>query len=280
MKKAIAIILSVIILVCLTGCNNTAKVPIEDYKWSMATIQSMDNNGAFIAYDPDVAIDPEYSYAGQCTPMEMDCYVSDGKITIKNKTHNQVYYGTCELTENNRDSAIYEITILDEKGTAVTAMTTYADGTEAPTLIISMGGYTLNFVESNTEDDTQIGVIFQTTLPLEEAIPKQDFQSKDDLINYINNNFADCKYFYAFQDANISQPKSNLIDTEDFHSYYTHIEIPDNCWLIAYNIYKTSEETYYIKASLPITLNTETTLDYTFGQQWIYYIRVAVTPES
>ena len=47
MKKVITIFLSAIFLVCLVGCGNTAKVPIEDYDWNMATIQSMESNGAF-----------------------------------------------------------------------------------------------------------------------------------------------------------------------------------------------------------------------------------------
>jgi len=280
MKKIITVFLSTILLFSLVGCSKTAKVPIEDYKWSMATIQSVDNNGAFIAYDPDVAIDPEYSYAGQCTPMEMDCYVSDGKITIKDKTHNQVYYGTCELTENNRDSAIYEITILDEKGTAVTAITTHADGTEAPTLIISMGGYTLNFTKSNTEDDTQVGVIFQTTLPLKEAIQNQEFENKYYLQDYIDANFLDCKYFYVFDDAYNGEPKSNLtLDAENSHLYSANIKLPEDFWLIAYNIYETSDGKYYIDASLPMTLNTESTMYYSFGENPnTYSLQVTIAP--
>ena len=148
MKKFITIFLSVLLFVCLVGCGNTAKVPIENYDWNMATIQTMDNNGAFIAYDPDIVIDPEYNYS-HCTPMEMTCEANDGKITIFDKTNNKTYYGTYKITDNSPETTIYEIEINEKEGTAVASMTKYPDGTGMATLIISVDGYSLKFQTGN-----------------------------------------------------------------------------------------------------------------------------------
>ena len=148
MKRFIAVILSVLLFVSLVGCNNTAKVPIENYDWSMATIQSTENNGAFIVYDPDIVIDPEYTYS-HCAPMKMTCEAKDGKITISDKTNNKTYEGTYKVTDKSPESTIYEITIGEKEGTAVTAMTKYPNGTGMATLIISVDGYSLNFQTGN-----------------------------------------------------------------------------------------------------------------------------------
>lgn len=54
-----------------------------------------------------------------------------------------------KVTDNSPESTIYEITIGEKEGTAVTAMTKYPDGTGMATLIISVDGYSLNFQTGN-----------------------------------------------------------------------------------------------------------------------------------
>ena len=45
----------------------------------------------------------------------------------------------------NKNTLYYRITIDGKSGFACVAMTTYADGTEEPTLPISLDGYSIDF---------------------------------------------------------------------------------------------------------------------------------------
>ena len=77
--------------------------------------------------------------------IEMTLSAKDGKITITDITNSTVYEGTYTVSGRNPKGTDYHITIDDKFGYAGVAMTTYADGTEEPTLPITLGGYSMYF---------------------------------------------------------------------------------------------------------------------------------------
>lgn len=81
--------------------------------------------------------------------VDLMCSAADGKLTITNKTNDEIYQGTYKLSDNSLESTIYEVSIDDDTGNAVTAYTKYEDGfantSKTPTLIITIGDYTLDF---------------------------------------------------------------------------------------------------------------------------------------
>ena len=83
--------------------------------------------------------------------MNLDCVVSDGEYTITDVTNNIEYGGTYKVMEENKDSVIYSLISEEGTGMAVTSITKGDDGSRTPTLIISMGGYDLNFQSEELE---------------------------------------------------------------------------------------------------------------------------------
>lgn len=135
----LAVTVSVLTTFCLSGCGNSAKVFIEDYQWEVTTIQDLDN-GTVVACSGDNAdLFPDAS------EIVMSCITDSKEITLTNQTDNQIYNGTYVKYSSKPDSVIYSIQIGEDAGTAVCAWTTYQDGSKTPTLILSIGDYTLNF---------------------------------------------------------------------------------------------------------------------------------------
>ncbi len=146
MKKAGIFLLSVA-MICLMGCNSSQRVSIDAYYWRMTTVQGPEGeNGAIIAC-PAAQAD---IYEG-AEILELTCEAKDGSLTLTDLTNNESYTGTYRAMQKSPRDILYEITMADETGHAVTALTTYFDGGESPTLIISLGGYDINFTGTASE---------------------------------------------------------------------------------------------------------------------------------
>ena len=140
MKKIISILfLLSIMLFALSACR-MGKPKIEDYEWKMRTIMHAEDNQ--VIYD---AAAEESSTHPEATIIEMTLVAKDGKITITDVTNGKTYEGTYTVSGKNPEGTDYHITIDGKSGYATVAMTTYADGTEEPTLPISLDGYSLYF---------------------------------------------------------------------------------------------------------------------------------------
>ena len=89
--------------------------------------------------------------------INMTLTASDGEFTVKDNDGGQTYTGEYKVTDVTMGSATYEISIDGESGHAVTAMTTYADGTREPTLAMRIGEYWLSFYDDgqNNKGETQ-----------------------------------------------------------------------------------------------------------------------------
>ena len=130
--------MSIMILV-LSACG-MGKPRIEDYEWKMRTIMHTEDNR--IVYD---AVAEESTTHPEAKIIEMTLVAKDGKITITDVTSGKTYEGTYTVSGRNPEGTDYHITIDGKSGYAGVAMTTYADGSEEPTLPISLDGYSMYF---------------------------------------------------------------------------------------------------------------------------------------
>ena len=140
MKKIISVLLLLSIAVFALSACGMGKPKIEDYEWKMRTIMHAEDNQ--VIYD---AAAEESSTHPEATIIEMTLVAKDGKITITDVTNGKTYEGTYTVSGKNPEGTDYHITIDGKSGYATVAMTTYADGTEEPTLPISLDGYSLYF---------------------------------------------------------------------------------------------------------------------------------------
>ena len=100
----------------------------------------------------------------------MSCQAKDGSLTLSDLTTGKNAQGSFRLVQTSPDSAIYEITfpgeiqlgrrvLIPEAGSSqspghgVAAMTTYHDGSQTPTFILSLGNYVLNFQASSSGEE-------------------------------------------------------------------------------------------------------------------------------
>ena len=136
--KSILILLTALTL-ALSACG-MGKVKIEDYEWKMRTIMHGEDN--------QVVVDAvgEYDTAHpEAKIIDMILTAKEGKITITDNTNNKTYEGTYTVEQKTPAGTDYKVTIDGKEGYATVAMTTYADGTEEPTLPINLGTHSIYF---------------------------------------------------------------------------------------------------------------------------------------
>ena len=140
MKKIVSILLlAVTLMLALSACG-MGKPKIEDYEWKMRTIAHVE--GEQLVYD---AAAEESTAHPEAKIIEMTLVAKDGKITIIDVTNGKTYEGTYTVSGRNPEGTDYHITIDGKSGYAGVAMTTYANGSEEPTLPISLDGYSMYF---------------------------------------------------------------------------------------------------------------------------------------
>ena len=140
MKRILAILaLMSILMLALSACG-LGKVKIEDYEWKMRTVMHAEDEQLVV--DAVRAEDPAHPE----TPIvEITLIANDGKITVTDHTNNKTYEGTYKVEQRTPAGTDYKITIDGKEGYATVAMTTYADGTEEPTLPINLGTHSIYF---------------------------------------------------------------------------------------------------------------------------------------
>ena len=140
MKKITSILLLAITLIFALSACGIGKPKIEDYEWKMRTIMHIEDNQS--VYD---AAAEESSTHPEAKTIEMTLVAKVGKITITDVTNGKDYEGTYTVSGRNPEGTDYHITIDGKSGYAGVAMTTYADGSEEPTLPIGIDGYSMYF---------------------------------------------------------------------------------------------------------------------------------------
>ena len=140
MKKIISILLLSVTLIFVLSACGMGKPKIEDYEWKMRTIAHVEDEQ--LVYD---AAAEESTAHPEAKIIEMTLVAKEGKIAITDVTNNKTYEGTYTVSGRNPEGTDYNITIDGKSGYAVVAMTTYADGTEEPTLPINLGTHSIYF---------------------------------------------------------------------------------------------------------------------------------------
>lgn len=137
MKKAGLLL---VLLLILTGCGSSKVPQIEDYTWVMTSVQSVEAGGQAVAYGERGS-----STLETAKQIVLLCRAEEGSMTLIDQTNHKTYTGTYQLSKDSPQGAIYEVTIEGQEGYAATAMTTYQDGSQDPTLIFNLGDYAVNF---------------------------------------------------------------------------------------------------------------------------------------
>ena len=127
-------------LVLLLSACGSGRVKIEDYEWKMRYVMHGEDMQAIVD-----AVGEHDTAHPDAKVIEMTLAAKDGKITLFDRTSNTVYEGTYTLERKTPAGADYKITIDGKEGYATVAMTTYADGTEEPTLPINLGTHSIYF---------------------------------------------------------------------------------------------------------------------------------------
>lgn len=138
MKKILSTAL--ILLLFLSACSRG--VPkIEQHSWTMTSVQD-GATGRPVAYGTLTD-----SISDAAKKIDLTCTAQNGVLTLADNTNGKTYTGSYKLIGTDPKSANYEITLDGKKGIAVSAMTTFMDGTSTPTFIINFGpdDYTVNF---------------------------------------------------------------------------------------------------------------------------------------
>lgn len=139
MKRVISIILLIISAFSLSGCG-LGKMKIEDYEWTLRY--------AFHAQGDHVIVDAVQEYDAthpQAKVVDITLAARNGKITITDSTNGRTYEGAYTVERKHPDGTDYKVTVDGKSGHATVGMTTFADGSEQPTLSISVGQYSLYF---------------------------------------------------------------------------------------------------------------------------------------
>jgi len=140
MKRTISILILIATLTVVLSACGLGKVKIEDYEWKMKTIMHGEDNQVVVdAVGEDDPAHPEAKV------IDMTLTAKNGKITIMDNTNNKTYEGTYTVEQKTPAGTDYKITIDGKEGYATVAMTTYADGTEEPTLPINLGTHSIYF---------------------------------------------------------------------------------------------------------------------------------------
>lgn len=132
-------LLLALLLVLLTACSSKAP-KIDEYTWVMTSVQSIEAGGQAVAYGEKGS-----STLEGAKQIELVCEAQGGNLTLTDRTNDRTYTGTYQQSQRDSKSTIYEVSVDGTSGVAVSAMTTYQDGTQDPTLIFNLGDYTVNF---------------------------------------------------------------------------------------------------------------------------------------
>ena len=140
MKRIIAILALISILMLTLSACGLGNVKIEDYEWKMRTVMHAEDEQLVVD-----AVGAEDSAHTKAPIIVMTLTAKDGKITVIDHTNNKTYEGTYKVEQRTPAGTDYKIMIDGKEGYATVAMTTYADGAEEPTLPINLGTHSIYF---------------------------------------------------------------------------------------------------------------------------------------
>ena len=139
MKKTAFILIVAIFTMSLAGCGkDDTSIDIDKHKWQAATVQNA-KDGSITACSSDYIL--QYEDAEE---ISVELEANKGNMTINDLSDNKKYSGTYDLIKTTPSGEINKINVGDEEGLA-TCSVTNENGKEKPTLIITLGEYSINF---------------------------------------------------------------------------------------------------------------------------------------
>lgn len=139
-KKAVSLLLLLAAMLSALSSCGAQRPKIEDHEWRMRAV--MHAEGEQLVYD---AAEEESSAHPEARIVELTLVAENGKITLIDATNGKTYSGSYSVSGKNPKGTDYTVSIDGKAGNATVAMTTYADGSQEPTLPIRLGSYSLYF---------------------------------------------------------------------------------------------------------------------------------------
>ena len=140
MKRILPILFAVgMILLAGCGSNRVSAYRVEEKDWEIALVQS--------AADGTVLSVGESWQEGfpEATQITLACTAKDGKLTLT--APQQSWEGSYARQDSSGvEAGIYTITVGEQSGPAAVSVTTRQDGSEEPTLVMQLDGYSLYFI--------------------------------------------------------------------------------------------------------------------------------------
>ncbi len=144
MKRLICLIMLTIVILSMSACSSNV-VAIEDYEWKMRAV--MNENADPLQEDEFViAVGEADDIHPDAKIVNITLTADNGTITVNDTTNNKTYSGTYKVQQKTPRGTDYEIIIDGIKGYATVAPTEYYNGTQIPTLPVSLDGYSLYFI--------------------------------------------------------------------------------------------------------------------------------------
>ena len=148
MKRLLCVISMLLILSIFSSCTMDL-VSIEDCTWKMSAIMS--NSGDNLQNSNDFVIvvgTPDEIYPN-AKIVELILTAQNGELIVTDVTNSKTYKGTYKVRQRTYISIDYDITIDGISGYATVSKTKYYDGSEVPTLPITLGEYSLYFIPNS-----------------------------------------------------------------------------------------------------------------------------------
>lgn len=138
-KTVLAIITALILAISLISCTSQ-RVKIEDYEWKLETAMFSDGTSLDV-----IAVSESNPAYPEAPVVDVTLVAANGKLTVTDNTNKKTYEGTYTVSNRTPEGTDYKITLNGKSGYATVAMTTYADGSQTPTLPINLGDRSLAF---------------------------------------------------------------------------------------------------------------------------------------
>lgn len=148
MKRLVLFFPIIFAIILLSSCAIDL-ASIEDYEWKMSAVMSASVSDAQDERDFVIAVGEEDAAHPDAKIVELVLTANDGILTLTDASAGKTHNGTYKITAKTPKSIDYEVTIDGIKGYATVAPTKYYDGSEVPTLPISIGDYSLYFIPKN-----------------------------------------------------------------------------------------------------------------------------------
>jgi NADPH:quinone reductase-like Zn-dependent oxidoreductase len=131
MKKLIPVLFILILAMIFTACGND-EMKIEDCKWEMGRVLSLEESGKIVAVGENEEGEK---------PVKMTLTANNGELILKDSTNNETYKGAYEEMVVTDEPNDYKIYLDGKEGYAV-----IAENEESETaLVMSVQGYDLYF---------------------------------------------------------------------------------------------------------------------------------------